>query len=233
MNEENNLVVVDEASTETLLSYLPEFAQASWETLQMLLFGLPIAVVLGGLVGTLLFLWRPQGLKESRVLFFITGSIVNVVRSFPFVILLISVGPLTRILTGTTIGPIAAAVPLSIAAIAYFARIVELALNDVPKGVIEASQSMGASIPRIVFDVLYTEARASLILGFTALTVSYISYSAAAGIVGGGGIGDLAIRYGYYRFQTDIMLVTVITLIVLVQLIQFAGGRLATRYNRK
>lgn len=214
-------------------TYGPEFLQATIETLQMLSIGLVAAILFGGVLGTFLFLWRPGGLHQNVFLFHTVGTLVNVVRSFPFVILLISVGSLTRFLTGTTIGPIAASVPLSIAAIAYFARIVELALNDVPKGVIEASLSMGATTSRIVFDVLFVEARSSLILGFTALTVSFISYSAAAGIVGGGGLGDLAIRYGYYRFQTDIMLVTIVSLIVVVQGIQFLGGRLAARSNRK
>lgn len=216
-----------------LLVLMPEVIQALMDTLQMLSIGLISAVLLGGAIGTFLFLWRPGGLLQNRLLFFLVSAIVNVVRSFPFVILLISVGPLTRLLVGTTIGPIAAAVPLSIASIAYFSRIVELSLNELPKGIIEASLAMGASIPRIVFDVLFVEARSSLILGFTAMTVSFISYSAAAGIVGGGGIGDLAIRYGYYRFQTDIMILTVIILITIVQLVQFFGNRLALKFNRK
>lgn len=214
-------------------SFYPEFLKACLETLQMLSIGLTAAVIFGSLFGVLLFLWRPQGLSQNLFLFYVVGTIINIVRSFPFVILLISIGPLTRIITGTTIGPIAAAVPLSLAAIAYFARLVEMSLSDVSKGVIEAAQSMGASTTRIVFDVLIVEAKSSLILGFTSLTVSFISYSAAAGIVGGGGIGDLAIRYGYYRFQTDIMIVTVISLIVVVQIIQILGVKIASRYNNK
>lgn len=213
--------------------FYPEFLQASLETLQMLGIGLSAALLIGGVLGIFLFLWRPGGLAENRPLFYILGSTINIVRSFPFVILLISIGPVTRLIAGTTIGPIAAAVPLSIAAIAYFARLVEMALNDVSKGVIEAAVSMGASLPQIVFNVLIVEAKSSLILGFTSLTVSFISYSAAAGIVGGGGIGDLAIRYGYYRFQTNIMIVTVVSLIIIVQLIQILGGRIAAHYNRK
>lgn len=213
--------------------FFPEFVQASVETLQMLSIGLSVAVVFGGVIGVFLYLWRPKGLSENKFLFHTVGTLINIIRSFPFVILLISIGPVTRFITGTTIGPIAAAVPLSIAAIAYFARLVELALNDVPNGVIEAAQSLGASKFQIVKEVLLVESKSSLILGFTSLAVSFISYSAAAGIVGGGGIGDLAIRYGYYRFQTDVMLVTVISLVVLVQIIQFTGGKVATRYNRK
>lgn len=215
------------------MNLLPELLQALQETLTMLSIGLIVALIFGSVIGTYLFLWRKGGLRENRFLSLVVGTIVNIVRSFPFVILLISVGPFTRIITGTTIGPIAASVPLSIAAIAYFARIVELALNDVPKGVIEAAESMGASLPRIIFNVLFVEARSSLILGFTTLTVSFLSYSAAAGIVGGGGIGDLAIRYGYYRFQTDVMIITIVVLIVLVQIIQLLGGRLASHFNRR
>lgn len=215
------------------MNLLPELLQALTETFTMLIIGLIAAVIFGSILGTFLFLWRKNGLRANRFLSLLFGSIVNIVRSFPFVILLISVGPLTRFITGTTIGPIAASVPLSIAAIAYFARIVELALNDVPKGVIEAAESMGATLPRIVFSVLFVEARSSLILGFTTLTVSFLSYSAAAGIVGGGGIGDLAIRYGYYRFQTDVMVITIVLLIVLVQIIQLLGGALASHFNRR
>ncbi|MBX3018715.1 MAG: ABC transporter permease [Bdellovibrionaceae bacterium] len=211
----------------------PELYQASLETLQMLSIGLSAALVFGGALGILLYLWRPDGLRPNRFLAFTVGGLINVIRSFPFVILLISIGPLTRAITGTTIGPVAASVPLAIAAIAYFARLVELALNEVPRGIIEAAVGMGASTPRIVFSVLIVEAKSALILGFTTLAVSFVSYSAAAGIVGGGGIGDLAIRYGYYRFQTDVMVVTVAGLILIVQLIQFTGNRVAARYNRK
>lgn len=217
----------------SFLEFYPEFLQACLETFQMLAIGLTAAFLLGGALGICLFVWRPNGLNPNKPLFLVLGSLINIVRSFPFVILLISIGPMTRALTGTTIGPIAASVPLSIAAIAYFARIVELALNDVPKGIIEAAQAMGATPLEIIFNVLLVESLSSLILGFTSLTVSFISYSAAAGIVGGGGIGDLAIRYGYYRFQTEVMVVTIVVLIVLVQLIQFAGGRLASGFNRK
>lgn len=212
---------------------LPELLQALGETLVMLCIGLVFAVVFGGALGTLLYLWRSRTDRRAKALFFIVGTTVNMIRSFPFVILMIAVGPMTRVLAGTSIGPVAAAVPLSISAIAYFARLVELALGDVPKGVIEAAQSMGASTPKLVVSVLYSEARASLILGFTALTVSFLSYSAAAGIVGGGGIGDLAIRYGYYRFQTEVMVITVVGLIGLVQWIQGTGNFLASRLNHR
>jgi D-methionine transport system permease protein len=221
------------ALIENLLNILPDFIQASKETGIMLLVGLSSAAIFGGALGTFLYLWREGGLLQNRVLYFLVGGLVNVTRSFPFVILMITVIPLTKKLAGTSIGPLAAAVPLSIAAIAYFARLVELALNEIPRGVIEAAESMGASVPKIVFSVLYVEARSPLILALTSLTVSFLSYTAAAGIVGGGGIGDLAIRFGYYRFQTEIMVVTTLTLILLVQLIQVSGNILAKQFNHK
>jgi D-methionine transport system permease protein len=137
------------------------------------------------------------------------------------------------VLAGTSIGPLAAAVPLSIAAIAYFARLVEQNLRDVPRGVIEAAQSMGASEFQIVVRVLLPEARAALVLSLTVLAISFLSYSAVAGVVGGGGIGDLAIRYGYYRFETDVMVFTVAILVALVQLIQLTGAHAARRLDKR
>lgn len=155
------------------------------------------------------------------------------VRSFPFIILLVALVPVTRAIAGTSIGPLAAAVPLSIAAIPYFARLVEQSLRDVPRGVIEAAHAMGASELQIVVRVLLVEARSSLVLGLTVLSISFLSYSAVAGVVGGGGIGDLAIRYGYYRFETDIMIITVAVLVAMVQLIQFGGTCLARRIDHR
>ena len=161
------------------------------------------------------------------------GWFVNTVRSFPFIILLVALVPFTRIIAGTSIGPLAAAVPLSFAAIPYFARLVEQNLREVPRGVIEAAHAMGASEFQIVLRVLLVEARSGLVLALTVLAISFLSYSAVAGVVGGGGIGDLAIRYGYYRFETDIMVVTVAILIALVQLIQFTGNRIAKRIDKR
>lgn len=199
----------------------------------MLAVGLSISVLFGGLLGVLLYLWQEERLAKAPIAHILVGSLVNIVRSFPFVILLIAVSPLSRILTGTTIGPVAASVPLSVAGIAYFARLVELALLEIPKGTIEAAQSMGASLPRIVLSVLLPEARASLILAGATLAISYLSYSAAAGVIGGGGVGDLAIRYGYYRFQTEVMFMTVAGLVVFVQLIQSAGQILSRRFDKR
>lgn len=218
---------------ENISALLPELWQATKETLTMLAIGLTLSGIFGSILGIFLFLWRREKLLYSPATYFIIGGIVNIVRSFPFVILMIAVGPLARILTGTTIGPVAASVPLAIAGIAYFARLVELSLTDVPKGVIEAAQALGSSTRDIVTKVLLVEARSGLVLGFTSLSVSYLSYSAAAGIIGGGGIGDLAIRYGYYRFQTDVMLITVIGLVVFVQLVQATGNHISRKIDKR
>lgn len=164
---------------------------------------------------------------------FISGFIVNVIRSTPFVILLVLLLPFTRLVVGTSIGPVAASVPLGIVAIAFYARLVESALHEVDKGVIEAATAMGASHFQIVKDVLLPESLGGLLRGFTITAVSLIGYSAMAGIVGGGGVGDLAIRFGYYRYQTDVMIITVVLLIVLVQIIQSVFDLAAKKVERK
>lgn len=218
---------------DNVIALLPEIGVSIVETSIMVGISIGSALLLGMPLGVLLFLTGKGQLLESPILFRILSSLVNIVRSFPFLILLVALIPLTRTLVGTTIGPVAAAVPLSIAAIPYFARLVEQSLREVSRGVIEAAVAMGASTYQIVWKVLLTEARAGLTLGLTVLIVSFLSYSAMAGVVGGGGIGDLAIRFGYYRFQTDVMIVTVLLLVVLVQVIQFAGNRLAHYFDKR
>ncbi|AMA73925.1 MULTISPECIES: methionine ABC transporter permease [Aneurinibacillus] len=218
---------------DNVIALLPEIGVSIVETSIMVGISIGSALLLGMPLGVLLFLTGKGQLLESPILFRILSSLVNIVRSFPFLILLVALIPLTRTLVGTTIGPVAAAVPLSIAAIPYFARLVEQSLREVSRGVIEAAVAMGASTYQIVWKVLLTEARAGLTLGLTVLIVSFLSYSAMAGVVGGGGIGDLAIRFGYYRFQTDVMIVTVLLLVVLVQVIQFAGNRLAHYLDKR
>jgi D-methionine transport system permease protein len=218
---------------ENVLTLLPEIGLSIVQTFLMVGISVGAALLLGTPLGILLFLTSKEQLLERPLLFRIINSLVNVVRSFPFLILLVALIPLTRTIVGTTIGPVAAAVPLSIAAIPYFARLVEQSLREVSKGVIEAAVAMGASTYQIVWKVLLVEARSGLTLGLTVLIVSFLSYSAMAGVVGGGGIGDLAIRFGYYRFQTDVMVVTVLLLVALVQLIQFAGNRLAHYLDKR
>lgn len=220
-------------SWSVVVGILPELWVALGQTGLMLGLSLTAALLFGGPLGVMLSLSDAGQPLARRGLFLLLNALVNTGRSFPFVILMVALVPFTRLVAGTTIGPVAAAVPLSVAAIPFFARLVEQSLREVPRGVVEAAQAMGATVPQIVFKVLLVEARAGLVLGFTVLAVSLLSYSAVAGVVGGGGIGDLAIRYGYYRFQTEIMLVTVAVLIVLVQLIQFTGNRIARRLDHR
>ncbi|WP_394778531.1 methionine ABC transporter permease [Undibacterium sp.] len=218
---------------DNIISLLPEMWTALGQTLIMLAIGLSSALLIGGPLGILLFLVADGQSLQYRALATVLGWLVNTVRSFPFIILLVALVPFTRIIAGTSIGPLAAAVPLSFAAIPYFARLVEQNLREVPRGVIEAAHAMGASEFQIIVRVLLVEARSGLVLALTVLSISFLSYSAVAGVVGGGGIGDLAIRYGYYRFQTDIMVATVAILIALVQLIQFTGTRIASRLDKR
>jgi D-methionine transport system permease protein len=222
---------------ENIIAILPELWTAFGQTALMLGVGLSAAVVIGGPLGVLLFLLSPdQSLSHHRAstpAYRALNWLVNTVRSFPFVILLVALVPFTRVLAGTSIGPLAAAVPLSFAAVPYFARLVEQCIREVPRGVIEAAHAMGASELQIVIRVLVREARAGLVSALTVLAISFLSYSAVAGVVGGGGIGDLAIRYGYYRFQTDVMVMTVVVLITLVQIIQFIGNTAARRLDKR
>jgi D-methionine transport system permease protein len=221
------------ASANAIVAMLPEMWVAFGQTLMMLGIGLAAAVLIGGPLGILLFLVADGQSLQNRPAALVLGWFVNTVRSFPFIILLVALVPFTRIIAGTSIGPLAAAVPLSFAAIPYFARMVEQNLREVPRGVIEAAHAMGASELQIVLRVLLVEARSGLVLALTVLSISFLSYSAVAGVVGGGGIGDLAIRYGYYRFETDIMVATVAILIVMVQAIQFTGNRIAKRIDKR
>jgi len=218
---------------DSLVELGPELGVALLQTVTMLALSFSVSVLLGVPLGVLLLLTDRGQLLARPALFSALSVFVNVVRSFPFIILIVALVPLTRLLVGTSIGPLAAAVPLSFAAIPYCARLVEQSLRDVPRGVVEAAQAMGATTFQIVVKVLLVEARSGLILGATVLAVSLLSYTAVAGVVGGGGIGDLAIRYGYYRFQTDVMVITVAILVLLVQLMQWAGQRLAAHFDRR
>ena len=216
-----------------LIDLLPDFAVALGQTLAMLGMGVTSAVLFGGPLGILLFLVGDGQALQNRPLALLLGWTVNTIRSFPFIILLVALVPLTRLIVGTSIGPLAASVPLSVAAVPYFARLVEQTLRDVPRGVIEAAQAMGASDLQIVTRVLLVEARSGLVLALTVLAIGFLSYAAVAGVVGGGGIGALVVRYGYYRFETDIMVFTVAVLVALVQVIQLTGTRLARRLDKR
>ncbi|MBT2582723.1 methionine ABC transporter permease [Planococcus sp. ISL-109] len=218
---------------ERIIDLWPEIQVAFYQTLVMIGISLGVALVVGLPLGILLFITDRGLFLENRSVNSVIGFVVNIVRSIPFIILLVALIPLTQAITGTTIGPVAASVSLSVAAIPFFARIVETALRDIDKGVIEAAVAVGATPWMIIKDVLLPEAKASLIQGITLTVISLIAYSAMAGVVGGGGIGDLAIRFGYYRYDNTIMIVTVVILIVLVQLIQQAGDFTAKKLDKR
>jgi D-methionine transport system permease protein len=216
-----------------LLGLLPDLLNAFKETFLMLGVSTGFAVVGGVPLGFFLFITQRRLFWENRAANVIGNFLINVIRSVPFVILLVLLLPLTQLLLKTTIGPQAASVPLSVAAIAFYARLVQGSLCEVDPGVIEAAQAFGASPFMIIRGVLFREALPGLLRGLTVTIISLVGYSAMAGIVGGGGIGDLAIRFGYYRYQTGVMIVTVITLVILVQVIQVLGDYLARRADIK
>lgn len=197
------------------------------ETLYMTLASTALSYVFGLPLGILLVVTDKDGIFPMRIVNGVLGVIVNILRSVPFLILLVAVIPLTRAIVGTSIGSTATIVPLVIAAAPFIARLVESSIKEVDKGVIEAAQSMGASTFQIIWKVLLPEARPSLIVGSAIAITTILSYSAMAGFVGGGGLGDLAIKYGYYRYQNDVMLITVLVLVVLVQIFQEVGMRMA------
>ncbi|MDN5303839.1 MAG: D-methionine transport system permease protein [Fusobacteriaceae bacterium] len=199
---------------------------AIWETLYMVFWSTIFATILGGPLGVLLLVTKKDNILPMPKLNRILDATINILRSFPFIILMILVFPLSRIIVGTTIGSTATIVPLSISAAPFVARIIEGALSEVDKGLIEASLSLGASPFEIIIKVLIPEAMPSIINGLTITIISLLGYSAMAGAIGGGGLGDLAIRYGYQRFKIDIMIISVIVIIVLVQIIQYIGDRI-------
>ncbi len=207
----------------------PEIGAATLDTLTMLGVSLLATVALGLPLGVLLYVTAPGQLRARPRLYAVLSLLVNVLRSLPFVILLIVLIPLTLLLVGTSIGVAGAIVPLVVGAVPFFGRLVENVLREVDRGVIEASQAMGARLPQIVLKVLLPEALPGLIGAATVTAVALVGYTAMSGVIGGGGLGDLAVRYGYQRFQTEVMVVTVALLLVLVQLLQSAGDRLVRR----
>ena len=216
-----------------ILEVWPELLAALGETGTMLIIAIPLAVLLGTPLGVLLYAVGPQGLSPRPKLHRILDTLVNLVRSFPFLILLIAIIPFTRLLVGTTIGTAAVIVPLTINAVPYFARFVEQNITSLGGGVVEAARSMGAGRLQIVRDVLLVEARPGLISSVTIMTVSFISYSAMAGLVGGGGIGDFAIRYGYYRYETGLMVTAIVLMVLLVQAVQLSGSWISRRADKR
>lgn len=211
----------------------PLLSTALYETGLMVGVSALITLIVGLPLGVLLVLTDRGGLLHNVAVNRVIGLVVNIGRSLPFIILMVAIIPFTRIVAGTTIGAPAAIVPLSIGAIPFFARLVETAVREVDAGLVEAAESMGAGTWTIVRKVLVPEALPSLVSGLTTTVITLLSYSAMAGAVGAGGLGDVAISYGYNRFETDVMLATVLLLIVVVQLIQMLGDLIARRLDHR
>lgn len=207
--------------------------QGTWATLYMTLVATFAGYILGLPLGITLAVTDKTGLKPNAIIYKILDFIVNLTRSIPFLILLILVMPITKFIVGKSYGSTATIIPLTIAAAPFIGRMVESSLKEVDKGVIEAAQSMGAGMFTIIWKVLLAEARTSLLVGVTIAIGTVLGYSAMAGVVGGGGLGDIAIRYGYYRYETEIMLVTIVVLVVLVQILQGLGMMLSKRLDRR
>ena len=215
---------------ETIINMLIE---GTWATLYMTLVSTLFGYMVGLPLGIVLTITDKEGIKPNAVVYKILDFIVNLTRSIPFLILLILVMPLTKLIVGKSYGSTATIVPLTIAAAPFIGRMVESSLKEVDKGVIEAAQSMGAGTFSVIRKVLLAEARTSLLVGVTIAVGTILGYSAMAGAVGGGGLGDIAIRYGYHRYETDIMIVTIVILVVLVQILQGLGMMLSKKLDRR
>ena len=201
-----------------------ELLYALWETLYMVIVSTVLSGIFGSGVAILMIITGPSGLRPNAPLYRVLDVVVNLLRSFPFIILLIAIIPLTRIIVGTSIGSTASIVPLTIAATPFVARLMEGSLLEVDRGVVEAAKSFGASTCQIIWGEMIKEAMRPVDLNWAVVPINLLGYSAMAGVVGGGGLGDLAIKYGYNRFQTDVMIYSVAILIVVVQVIQCIGN---------
>ncbi len=207
--------------------------QGILETLYMIFFSTLLSYLIGLPLGVILQVTDKGGICENRPVNLVLGIVINLLRSVPFIILLVWMLPVTRAIVGTTIGSTATIVPLVASAAPYVARMVESSLKEVDGGVVEAAQSMGSSPMQIIWKVLLPESRPALIVGATITVVTILGYTAMAGFVGGGGLGAIAINYGYYRYQDDVMLVTVVLMVILVQIIQEVGMRITKRTDRR
>ncbi|MCI9629110.1 MAG: ABC transporter permease [Eggerthellaceae bacterium] len=205
----------------------------TWETLYMTIVSTAVSYVLGIPIGVILYITGEGGIKRNRAVNLIVGTVVNILRSVPFLILLVAILPFTRAVVGTTIGSTATIVPLVVAAAPYVARMVESSLKEVDAGVIEAARAMGSSAFQMIFKVFLPEAKPSLLVGATISLATILGYSAMAGFVGGGGLGAIAINYGYYRYQSDVMLITVALLVVIVQIFQEGGLKLVSKVDKR
>lgn len=227
-------ILTQESFIDRLIDFGPEIYESLIETGIMMVFAMIAAILVGLPLGTILFLTAEGKPKENKWVNRIANLFVNIVRAFPFLLLVVAMLPLIRQFYGRATGdPIAASFPMMVIAMALYARFVEQSLLDVPHGVIELAESLGASTFQLVFKFLYVEARSSLIIGFTTAFVSFVSYSTIMGVVGGGGIGDFAIRYGYQRFETDIMYAAIVIIIVIVEVLQWVGLTIARKLDKR
>ncbi len=208
-------------------------AQGTWETLYMTLVSTAIAYIIGIPIGVILYITGEGGIRRNRTVNAVVGVIVNILRSVPFLILLVAILPFTRLVVGTTIGSTATIVPLVVAAAPYVGRMVESSLKEIDAGVIEAARAMGTSAWQMIYKVFLPEAKPSLLVGATISLATILGYSAMAGFVGGGGLGAIAINYGYYRYQSDIMLITVALLVIIVQILQEGGLKLVGKVDKR
>ena len=213
--------------------YLPEMFKALKETGIMLGISVSLGLVGGLLIGIALYLYRPEGIKPNKSLMLFLNGYVNITRSFPFLLLVVAVIPLTRFIFNTAFGPVAASFPLSLVAIAIFGRLVEQVLLDVPKEVVELANALGATKRQFVCHFLLKESRSGLILSFTSMIISLMSYSTVMGVVGGGGIGDFAIRFGYQRYEYEIMYDTIVIMIIIVGSIQLLGTYVSKKLDKR
>lgn len=205
---------------------------AIYETLVMVIPSTILAMAIGFILAIILVVTDKDGLRPNKIIYTILDLAINLLRSFPFLILMVAIIPLTKAIVGTSIGEVAAIVPLTIASAPFVARLIESALKEVDKGVIEAAKSFGASNFQIIFRVMVKEAVPAIVAAITITIISLIGYSAMAGTIGGGGLGDLAIRYGYHRFETETMVITVIVLIIIVQILQTLGNYFYKKLSR-
>lgn len=203
------------------------------DTLYMTIVSTIVSYILGVPIGVILYITGEGGIRQNRAINLIVGTIVNILRSVPFLILLVAILPFTRFVVGTTIGSTATIVPLVVAAAPYVARMVESSLKEIDAGVVEAARAMGSSPMQMIRKVFLPEAKPSLLVGATISLATILSYSAMAGFVGGGGLGAIAINYGYYRYQSDIMLITVILLVIIVQIFQEGGLKLVSKVDKR
>lgn len=216
--------------SETIIELI---ANGTWETLYMTIVSTAISYVIGIPIGVVLYITSENGIRRNRAVNLVLGIIVNLLRSVPFLILLVAILPFTRVLVGTTIGSTATIVPLVVAAAPYVGRMVESSLKEIDPGVIEASRAMGSSAWQMIWKVFLPEAGPSLLVGATISLATILGYSAMAGFVGGGGLGAIAINYGYYRYQSDVMLITVALLVVIVQIFQEGGLKIVSKVDKR